>query len=110
MNKTLLQDDAIFKSLDLKWIDRLVCITDRGNFSLKIRKGDTSYHLCLDSVPLDKKVNDELITLLFPKPNMEVPQVNKIPFIHHPEVDLVQTIARNVLPKSKGRPKGAKNR
>jgi len=78
LNKTLKQDDAIFKALDLKTINRLICTTDKGVLSLQIRKGETNYHLCLDSVPLEKELNRELMVLLFPAPKpLEVPQVNK---------------------------------
>lgn len=105
MNKTIETDDKIFKCLDLKWIGRLVCTTDRGPLSLQIRKGESTYHLCLDSVPLDKKINDELIALLFPKKELEIPKVNKIASEKPLKVEEIFPTA-----KPKGRPKGAKNR
>lgn len=124
LNKKLQQDDAIFKSLDLKTINRLICYTDKGILTLQIRKGDIQYHLCLDSVPLDKKLNDELMTVLFPKKELEIPQVNKSPIIEKKYLDInevqiplpkilngiIQPMSVEIVPKSKGRPKGSKNR
>lgn len=77
--KTLQQDDAIIKALDLKTINRLICTTDKGTLTLQIRKGEFNYHLCLDSVPLDKETNKKLMSILFPVKVLEVPQVNKEP-------------------------------
>lgn len=75
MEKILKQDDLIFKYLNLNTIDRVICNTDKGVLTLKIRKGDSTYHLCLDSVPLDVLQNKEIMDLLFPV--KEIPQVNK---------------------------------
>ncbi len=72
--RTIKQDDAIFKALDLKYVSRLICNTDKGPLELCIRKGDTQHFLTLDSVPLDKDVNKEIMDVLF-KP--EIPQVAK---------------------------------
>lgn len=111
MNKTLNQDDAIFKALDLKTIDRVICNTDKGVLTLKIRKGDTQYHLCLDSVPLDAKLNKELMDLLFPKKELEVPQVKKgiTLEVNYPSGDPTSTEKPNVKviaqTKPRGRPK-----
>lgn len=116
INKTIITDDAIFKTLDLKWIGRLVCTTDRGPLTLQIRKGESTYHLCLDSVPLDKKINDELMALLFPKKEVEIPQVNKLTWNGQPiepdskEAKILQSVAPIVKAKPKGRPKGTKNK
>lgn len=98
MNKTILQDDMLMKKLDVSTINRLICYTDKGILTLQIRKGDNQYHLCLDSVPLEKEVNKEIMELLFPLQTLEAQKVNK-------------EITEAQLPvKSKGRPKGAKNR
>lgn len=110
LTKTLKQDDAIFKALDLKTINRLICTTDKGVLTLQIRKGETNYHLCLDSVPLDKELNKTLMELLFPIPKLEVPQVNKIELIKrdmsNPK-DWNKTIL--ISKKKTGRPKGSKS-
>jgi hypothetical protein len=95
MNKTLKQDDALMKSLELKTINRIICITDKGTLSLQIRKGDSKYHLVLDSVPLDKEKNEEIMDLLF---KVEMPMVNK-------EVTVTPINTTVVVePKKKGRP------
>lgn len=65
------------KTLNLLTINRLICYTDKGMLTLQIRKGDNKYHLCLDSVPVDKELNKTLMDLLFPAPKMEISQVNK---------------------------------
>lgn len=118
IQNSLKTDDAIFKALDLKTINRLICTTDKGVLSLQIRKGETNYHLCLDSVPLSKELNRTLMDLLFPIPKMEVPQVNKSPFEpievnKEPLSKGVKSVAfpnilDNPIKKRLGRPKGAK--
>lgn len=108
INKKIQQDDAIFKTLDLKTINRLICYTDKGTLTLQIRKGDTQYHICLDSVPLDKNLNKQLMDLLFPTTKMEIPQINKT-YVPVPANTSVTFVAKREV-KSKGRPKGSKNR
>jgi len=71
MDKIKKQDDLVIKALDLKVIRRLICITDKGQLDLVIRKGENNYFLSIDSVPLEKEMNDKLMGILF-KP--EVPQ------------------------------------
>lgn len=81
MDKIIKQDDNVMKILNVSTIQRIICETDKGTLKLQIRKGDKSYHLILDSVPLDNEKNKELMELLFPVKEMEVPQVNKIPLM-----------------------------
>ncbi len=75
MDKTLKQDDKIIKALDIKVIRRLLCITDKGQLDLVIRKGENKYFLSLDSVPLPREINDELMEIMFPV--KQVPEVDK---------------------------------
>lgn len=56
-------------------IRRLICNTNKGVLELAVRKGEGKYFLTLDSVPLEKEMNDKLMDLLF-KP--EIPTVNKV--------------------------------
>lgn len=78
MEKIIKQDDSVMKILGVQTIQRIICETDKGTLKLQIRKGDTNYHLILDSVPLSKDDNKELMDLLFPANVLEVPQVNKL--------------------------------
>lgn len=109
--KTLKQDDAVMKALDVKTIRRLICNTDKGALELMIRKGETKYFLTLDSVPLEADTNTELMEILFPV-KVEVPQVNKLlkSIIVTPEnVDKVLRDPNFFPPKNKGgRPKKAR--
>lgn len=99
-------DDAVMKALNAKVIRRLICITDKGNLDLVIRKGENNYFLSIDSVPLDKETNDKLMGILF-KP--EVVGVN-VPIKLSPQD--AEKILNNfnqgkeniVVPKKKGRP------
>lgn len=111
MNKTLKQDDAIFKTLNLKTINRLICTTDKGILTLQIRKGETHYYLCLDSVPLEKELNKTLMELIFPVAKVEVPQVHKGNISEVTDTGIAITLKTVKISKKKaGRPKGAKNR
>ncbi len=75
--QTLKIDDSVIKALSIREIRRLICETDKGKLELCIRKGENNYFLTLDSVPLEADVNKELMTILFPKKEAEVPQVYK---------------------------------
>lgn len=77
MDKTMKQDSKIMEMLKVETINRVICSTDKGYLTLQIRKGDNKYHLCLDSVPLSSEANKELMDILFAKPQMDIPQVNK---------------------------------
>ncbi len=70
-------DDAVIKALDIKGIRRLICNTDKGKLELVIRKGETTYFLTMDSVPIEYQLNKELMAILFPVKKDEIPQVNK---------------------------------
>ena len=72
--KTISQDNEIMKLLHTSEVRRVICNTNKGVLELVIRKGENRYFLTLDSVPLDKETNKELMDLLF-KP--EIPQVKK---------------------------------
>lgn len=112
-------DQQIMKILDLKEIRRFVCDTDKGHLKLLIRKGETNYHLVLDAVPLSKEVNKELMDLLFPAKQMDVPQVNKVAFnkVVAPKTLIEDTgrmtsemIEVDTAHSHKGRPKGSKKK
>jgi hypothetical protein len=74
LQEKLKTDDAVMKCLDILVIRRPICITNKGQLDLVIRKGENNYFLSIDSVPLEKEVNDKLMDILF-KP--EVPKVDK---------------------------------
>lgn len=70
----LKKDKEIINKLKLAYLSRVICFTDKGMLTLQLRKGENAYNLILDSVPLDKETNKELMDLLF---KAEIPQVNK---------------------------------
>lgn len=115
IQNSLKLDDQIFKQLDLKTINRLICTTDKGVLSLQIRKGEQNYHLCLDSVPVEKELNKTLMDLLFPIPKMEVLQVKKDTGLTYTGDRIIdntgKTISfKNIIIKKKiGRPRGVKD-
>lgn len=118
MDKTIKQDDQIMKLLNVSTMNRIICNTDKGYLTLQIRKGERSYGLVLDSVPLNKDDNEELMKILFPSKELEVQQVNKEPtqILHNlkdkTELSTVKEVEKiiNEFPKKKGRPAGSKNK
>lgn len=76
MQNNIKKDTQLMTILDLKEVSRILCNTDKSYLTLKLRKGETQYWLYLDSVPLSKSDNKEVMDLLFP-PKIEVQQVNR---------------------------------
>lgn len=98
-------DDQIMKKLDANNIRRPICLTNKGALELVIVKGGNEYYLTLDSVPVEKELNRELMDILF-KP--EVPQVKKEP--KPIVVDHEKGIGADmILIKKKGRPAKVKS-
>ncbi len=118
LDKTIKQDSRIMELLKVSTINRIICSTDKGMLTLQIRKGDKGYHLVLDAVPLDKEKNDELMSILFPKPEAIVPQVNKQMTWNGEPISDDSEKAKQLKElnpdktgqvKPKGRPKGSRN-
>lgn len=65
-------DDKIMKLLEASTIRRSICKTNKGALELCIVKGGTEYYLTLDSVPVEKELNRELMGILF---KSEIPQI-----------------------------------
>lgn len=111
------KDNKLMEILELKEISRMICNTDKSYLTLKLRKGETNYWLYLDSVPLTKEDNKEVMALLFP-PKIDVPQVNKTITLRSTNGDEETLLAENVTitkpiiihKKKGGRPKGSKNK
>ena len=74
MDKIKKQDDLVMKTLDISVIRRIICLTNKGQLDLVIRKGENNYFLSIDSVPLEKEVNDKLMGILFATP---IPTIDK---------------------------------
>jgi hypothetical protein len=91
MDKIKKIDEKVMKLLSATVIRRLICNTNKGPLELMTRKGEKDYFLTVDSIPLDKEVNKELMDLMFGK---EVPQV--------------EIITKEIPLKKKGRPFKAK--
>lgn len=107
----LQKDSKIIELLGLNTLSRIVCDTDKGMLKLQLRKGDNNYNLVLDAVPLDKILNKELMDLLFPVKQMDMPQVNKLasPQFKVDTRPLTETpVIISIKPM--GRPKGSKNK
>ncbi len=95
------KDTRLMEILDLSEISRVICNTNKSYLTLKLRKGEKEYWLHLDSVPLSKEDNAEVMNLLYPKVET-VPQVNTIPSHNMNGVDQPKLL----IPKKKaGRPK-----
>ncbi len=75
MNNNIKKDNELMCILDLSEISRVICNTNKSYLTLKLRKGEKEYWLHLDSVPLSKEDNKEVMELLYPKVET-VPQVN----------------------------------
>lgn len=84
------KDNEIMSLINVNEISRLICNTDKGTLTLKIRKGTSTYFFLLDSVELSKEINKELFELLYPK--KETYKVNDID--NHTEI-------KDVITKSK---------
>jgi hypothetical protein len=104
MEKTKKNDDQIIKCLDVKVIRRLICITDKGNLDLVIRKGESNYFLSLDATPLDKEVNDKLMGILF-KPEVPTVKFNQLePLPINPSIPFEPKGIEGKVINKKGRP------
>lgn len=67
--KTLKTDTSLMTLLrGVTKVSRLLCKTNMGELMLCLEKGSNEYYLSLDSVPLDKETNKEVMDLLFPVP------------------------------------------
>ncbi len=108
--RTLQEDKHIMTLLGVSELSRVIAHTNKGYLTLLLRKNEDKYHLILDSVPLDKETNKELMEMLFPKKELEIPQVNKdMLFPKEPYFKgEPMKIPLNIKPKL-GRPKGAKS-
>jgi hypothetical protein len=83
-------DDQLMKKLDANTIRRSICLTNKGALELCIVKGGTEYYLTLDSVPITKELNHELMEILF-KPEITVSPINNT------------TVIKTSLPTKKGK-------
>ncbi len=100
--RTLQEDKEIMRLLDITELSRVIAHTNKGYLFLKLFKGNDSYKLVLDAVPLPKDLNKELMDIMFPVKQMEVQQVNKDSFKGFDKLPMYQK-------KQIGRPKGAKS-
>jgi hypothetical protein len=93
---TLKTDQKVMELLKVTDISRLVAYTSLGELKLQLRKGEKEYNLILDSVPLEKELNSELMKLLFAKE--AIPQPNKIleTIIKNSLVDINGTSVKNL--------------
>lgn len=61
MNKT--QDLKTIYLLKIHTLRHLICNTNSGPLELNIRKDEPEYYFTLDSVPISKDINKELLKL-----------------------------------------------
>lgn len=111
MSKTKRQDFELMRLLKVTEINRIICDTNMGVLKLRLRKGEQEYKFVLDSVELPKELHKEVYELLYAP---EVPQVSfgrldpsKMISIHD---SIIETKAPVLAAKTKGRPKGSKNK
>lgn len=57
------QDLKTIYLLKIHNLKHLICNTEKGALELNIRKDENEYFFTLDSVPLDKSTNNELLKL-----------------------------------------------
>lgn len=77
MNKDLKRDQEVMRKLKVSSMAYLVLRTNMGDVHLNLRKDEDHYFLSLDSVPMEKEKEDEMMALLFPEPIHEVKKVEK---------------------------------
>lgn len=121
---TVKSDHIVMDALDVTELRHLIAETNKGSLTLMIRKGESSYRLVLDAVPLDDEKNKELMAVLFPVKEREIQQVNKtltliapngqtetleVRTIQSSEGIKVNTKGELIVKKKGGRPKGSKN-
>lgn len=75
---TAKSDTKIMEILGVEELRHLIAETNKGSLTLMLRKGETEYHLVLDAVPLNKEDNKDLMQILFPAKEFQIPQVNRI--------------------------------
>lgn len=121
--KTRDQDHKIMSILNVNEISRVICDTNMGTLKLRIRKGETAYKFILDAVELPKDLNNELMEAIYPKMPLvtsgyadsrstaQIKEDSKIKVtMTSTSPDLGPIIIDLNQPKSKGRPKGSKNK
>ena len=66
MTKNSKRDNEIMRLLKIVDIGHIIATSSKGNITLNLRKGgeDKDYFFCLDSVPCDKEMNDDLSKLI----------------------------------------------
>jgi len=79
MNKDLKRDQEIMKKLKVSSLAYILLRTNMGDVHLNLRFGEDHYFLSLDSVPMEKEKQDELMAILFPEPIHEVPKLEVKP-------------------------------
>lgn len=59
------RDNQLMKLLKVNEIRHIVCHTDKGDFSLALSKGGggADYRFILDAVPVETKLNKELLQI-----------------------------------------------
>lgn len=66
--RTIQSDNKLMSILKVSSISRLICGTSLGDLYLRLDKGSMEYQFTLDSVPLPKDLNKEVMELLFSTP------------------------------------------
>lgn len=112
--RTYKKDNELMTLLKLDEINRIICDTNMGTLKLRIRKGEKEYGFVLDSVELDKETNYKLFELLYPKTEglfskLESTKKEAMPVKSNVTKGDIELALTSVL-KTKGRPKGSKNK
>lgn len=96
--KTYKKDNEIINLLKVNEISRIICNTDRGQLTLRLRKGETAYRFILDAVELPKDLNKELMEVIYP---VDIPT----PMTALPNIQVIQKVKTISTKKKLGRPK-----
>lgn len=89
------RDQEIMRKLKVSSMAYLVLRTNMGDVHLNLRAGEDRYFISLDSVPMEKEKEEELMAILFPETKTLT------------EERVMELIKES---KPKGRPKGSKNK
>ena len=89
------RDQEIMRKLKVSSMAYLILRTNMGDVHLNLRSGEDHYFLSLDSVPMEKEKEVELMAILFPETKTLTEE-------------RVMELVKEAKPK--GRPKGSKNK
>lgn len=105
MRFTIKTDNKIMELIGVSELRHYIAETNKGSLSLMLRKGESQYIFVLDAVPVTEETNKELMALIFPDKDSEMPVTKSVldtVVVKKPFGIKEETI---VSKKTRGRPK-----